>query len=399
MSPFGKDEDECHVQFATTSSSWIDEGDHYLHQKVGMCVDEATAVDDSEEDEEEQLLLAQHEGETIAQSRKIARRLKSLALVLLFSGSATAFFMWAMAMNRGVRLNTVQFHNATITTSSKGKVSMQVSPSRMVQKLGWIETVQYFQEQLGQESKKLNRRWHDAILSEPRSKTMEIESLCTLIDFALDTLGVRGVILELFSYNLAKYHIKDDAFEKKEKSLCNKATNKHHGVGCGMHTIWWLDHYVGATMADELVRDGKLLLDGSINSRDKKNYVHSSVEFMTELHRLQERVYLPNDHSFHMSHGFVWQYVLMTQPDLQSYPVELASQFCSKYLGSHRKTGKGSAIKSIGAECYHSFGHAVFALVASRQEAKEGTKLVSARTQFTPMSGFQLSDEAICEAC
>ena len=160
-----------------------------------------------------------------------------------------------------------------------------------------------------------------------------------------------------------------------------------HGVGCGAQDPWWLQHYVGIVTADLLVQNGQVLLDGTTGER-----IYDGVSFMKELHRLQEFTFT-GQMSFHAEHGFMLHYIAATMPDVTTYPVELINSFCGDYLINNIRSK--AAHKNIGSECYHGFGHAVFAVVSSRQL---GHSKINARMQFRPNGGFALTNKAICEA-
>ena len=170
---------------------------------------------------------------------------------------------------------------------------------------------------------------------------------------------------------------------KSKPHNCSK-----HGEDCHANDIWWLNHYAGAVTAEKLLRDGSLLLDGVTGER-----LDDAVTFMKEIHRIQRQRY-SGLMSFHAIHAFIWYYVAATMPDLNTYPTQLAEDFCGDYLLKDKKTK--SAHKKLGIECYHGFGHAIFFLLALRQK-NGNSSTINARTQFRPKGGFVLKDEAVCK--
>lgn len=282
------------------------------------------------------------------------------------------------------------FHNVICNNDNNNGMTTTLSTTQyptknndMLRQIGWIDTIQYFQNELKKVSNHLKEETTTAIQqnnNETSSLTIAIDPLCNLIEEALDTVGLRGVILGIFNDELEYYYINDD-----EDRDCAKVG---HGVGCEAYDIWWMWHYTGATVADKLAKEGSLLLDSHSGQR-----LHEAVEVMHEFHRIQATVFA-NTASYHIQHGFVMHHVAMVQPYMAEYPIQLADEFCGYYL-QHHVTGKGYTTKGIGAECYHALGHAVFAVIALRQ--LQMLPLTDARIQLRPRSGFVLSDDAICD--
>ena len=99
--------------------------------------------------------------------------------------------------------------------------------------------------------------------------------------------------------------------------------------------------------------------------------------------------------SFHGEHGFIWHYLAATMPDLDSYPTQLAHDFCSKYNDAFYVP---SVNKYIGAECYHGFGHAIFEILAVRQlNDGASSSNYSASRALRAQSGFELTRDVFCQ--
>uniref|UniRef100_A0A7S1YCQ1 Uncharacterized protein n=1 Tax=Grammatophora oceanica TaxID=210454 RepID=A0A7S1YCQ1_9STRA len=162
-----------------------------------------------------------------------------------------------------------------------------------------------------------------------------------------------------------------------------------HGIGNVWYGWFWLVHYTGAVTADKLVTEGSLLLDGSTGE-----HLTDAVSFVREIQRIQKQTWA-DEMSFHAIHAFIWHYVARTIPDLDKYPTQLATEFCGEYVVDDFRSKP--ARKSIGSECYHGFGHAVFYSLALRQLGVQSHE-IDVRTQLRPGGGFQLSDEIFCEA-
>jgi hypothetical protein len=317
------------------------------------------AVDDDENNDRISLIQS-HDGNfkapcTPNKSSPSSKRWILVVLLMLMVGVVMIFVALGL-------LHALQDLNATRATRS-------VHGNSPISKLGWLNTIEELRLKLAAVSADMKN-------NNTESQVVDITPLCDLIDYALETVGVRGVYFELFEG--LEYYIPEDE---------NCIYHIGHGVGCGWHDIWWLKHYFGAYTAEKLLQDGYLLLDRTTGEK-----LDNAVSFMHELHKMQERPYT-GDMSFHAEHGFIYHYLTATQPDLKSYPLELADQFCGDYLIKNKRSH--SASKNIGSECYHGFGHAVFTVVATRQLGEFDH--FTARRQFRPNGGFVLSDEAICQ--
>uniref|UniRef100_A0A6U5KEB2 Uncharacterized protein n=1 Tax=Grammatophora oceanica TaxID=210454 RepID=A0A6U5KEB2_9STRA len=264
--------------------------------------------------------------------------------------------------------------------TSKGIMVKSHKPGRAtnatdaILELGWSAVIEDFRKELGAISLNLKTNKSKALLSDVNGMG-DVSPFYGVIDNALDTIGVRGVF--------------DDAFDGMQWYFPKELKSCSHGIGCKWEGFWWVMHYVGAITAEKLFNDGSLLVDPFTGER-----VYDGVSFMKELHRIQEKEYT-GEMSFHSEHAFIWHYVAKTMPDLDSYPVELTNEFCGEYLlHGHRSH---SARKTIGLECYHGFGHAIFFVHALRQIGANPDDLTAMR-QFRPKGGFQLSNDVFCDA-
>lgn len=273
--------------------------------------------------------------------------------------------------------------------SRQEKNAASTTPAHAIQQLGWPAAIEKFRvvfvalvvaldEQEEEQQKKASM------------PTSDISPIYKQIQYALDTFGMRAVYSQVF--HELEYYFPEDWdylywYEDEEDSVKDAECDLVHGIGCLWLDLWWLWHYVGAITAEMLLRDGSVLLDGITGER-----LFNGAAVMKEIHRIQEQPYV-DAMSFHAEHGFIWHYVAATMPNLDSYPTQLADEFCGDYLMN--KVLAEPAHKTIGYECYHGFGHAVYNVVAMRQ--LQLTNNYTAQIQLRPHGGFALSDEFFCE--
>lgn len=192
----------------------------------------------------------------------------------------------------------------------------------MIHKLGWTASIHRFRLALVAAAVKLKEQDDDN--NSKNSLMVDVGPLLDLISLGLDTFGVEPMYTEVF-HDIEWYFPNDwyrpKSEEKEER--CN-----WHGIGCDWYDLWWIWHYVGTVSAEKMIKEKSLLLDGITGKR-----VDSAVDFMNEIHRIQEQPYVTRM-SFHGEHGFIWHYLASTMPDLDSYPTRLAHDFCSKYNDS-----------------------------------------------------------------
>ena len=187
------------------------------------------------------------------------------------------------------------------------------------------------------------------------SPLIDISPLVDVISAGLDQFGIRGVYIELFqtpklidvlqtvaversldnfktqivSERRSQPYLRYDGFPNQRKSRKRVGKCRHcaSDVACS-GCKWWLDHYAGAITAEKLLQDGFLYLD------EGKERVNSTSAFMKELQRI-ERLEISDIMVFHAQHGFTWHYLAKKMPELRSYPMELAENFCGELL--HKK--------------------------------------------------------------
>jgi len=248
--------------------------------------------------------------------------------------------------------------------------------------LGWTEAITKFQKELVSIAVDMKKREKNS-----HGITVDIAPFNTWAENAINTFGVRAVFTHVF-HDIEWYF--PETWYRPKSSKKEKRCN-WHGIGCSAWDIWFIWHYVGAVCADLLLREDSLLLDSSTGER-----VYTAVGFMDEIHRLKAQQRYVTRMSFHAEHGFIWHYLAATQPDLNTYPLDLAHDFCSKY---DKKVYVASVNKYIGVECYHGFGHGIFEVLAMQQMQQMGAmKNYNASRALRAKGGFQMENETFCKA-
>jgi hypothetical protein len=117
------------------------------------------------------------------------------------------------------------------------------------------------------------------------------------------------------------------------------------------------------------------------------------------------------DMSFHAQHALLWHYAAVMLPDMDSYPTEMAKDMCGDEY-AYRKVRSTESGKSVGHECFHGMGHAIFYVIAQQQIEEEDQKRQqarlssprkrqvrswNARIQFRPSAGLELTPESWCK--
>ena len=240
---------------------------------------------------------------------------------------------------------------------------------------------------------------------------VDIGSFCDVVETALDTVGIRGVYMELLEtqqfavaltaaarakgilhLHIDQQHNGQDGNTQPSFSIMgiNNSTNNdpksitnEYCAGC----LWWLRHWTGAITADKLLRDGSLLLDSSTGER-----IQAPAALFKEIQHIQRMPYA-DLMSFHAQHGFAWHYVVLTRPWLDEYPLDLAEAWCGDLL--YRNEYVEDLHTGISRNCRHAFGHATFYALFMRETG--GLDHFSVRQQFQPRGGYFLSDESLCE--
>lgn len=176
-----------------------------------------------------------------------------------------------------------------------------------------------------------------------------------------------------------------------------------HGTHlCPAYEPWWFYHYIGAITAEKLLGEGSVLWDPVTGER---------VETMLDLlHRIHDKMAAAKDWigdmSFHAQHALLWHYAEVMLPDIDSYPVQMAKDMCGDEY-AYRKISQSNNGKQVGRECFHGMGHAIFYVIA-RQQMKEDLQkqqltgksqegIWTARTQFRPSAGLELTQDSWCK--
>ena len=240
-----------------------------------------------------------------------------------------------------------------------------------------------------------------------RSIFVDITPLVALIETALDTLGVRTVLtsfIEMHSFagalsqelelrgmsNEFNLQVIDKTNSNGPQPFLDYKDRNNNCNGC----LWWHWHYVGAVIGDKLLRDRFLLI-----SKDSNETIIDALSFVKELRNIQ-RSENPDNIVFHVQHGFLWTYVITTMPDLDEYPIELAHHLCGDLISKDEPVETRTIRKNdVGRDCRHSFGHALFYVMATKDlNETKGISNLPVTTQFRPDGGFQLRESTICRA-
>lgn len=341
----------------------------------------------------------------------VRSRQHSVLQCLLFSVT----FLVLILLNdpHGLIRNTTETSRKTISPTSlppndfdlhqqSSSPSFQpASKNTILHKLGWLDTITYFQKEIAVVANQMHHDNFDPQLNQ--TGVIDITPLQTIVSHALEEVGVKGLFFQIFSHD--NKHLV--YFYNFTASLihCSKRT---HGVGCQSHQPWWFYHFVGAITADKLLKEHKLLWDGGTSDSSSSNveYVEHMADLLHRVHIIQNTTWV-GDFSFHAQHALEWQYVADTVPDVQEYPVDLAQSFCGDFQHDNRHTK--STKKRIGYECYHGMGHSMFYVAALRQVSRMSTEqslqqfgmakedMIMPHIQFRPNSGLELTQRTFCE--
>ena len=74
---------------------------------------------------------------------------------------------------------------------------------------------------------------------------------------------------------------------------------------------------------------------------------------------------------YHAVHGFWWQYIASTRPNIDEYPTDLYESFCEPWMeGSEELDFNDFVQDSMWRECRHGIGHAIFyTMIVSREHS------------------------------
>jgi hypothetical protein len=282
---------------------------------------------------------------------------------------------------------------STLTSSSphiRSRTPHELPPKLAA--LGWMDTVEYYRQAVGDASRLMKARdqaiekawiesngtlWDD--MGDYYKYTTDISPLYDVVVEAVDTIGVKGLVFDVFTPEL------NDWYDLKEDDAC--MGSKMHGYNCAHYGFWWFYHYVGSILGEKLVQEGQLLWDPMTGEQ--------STDFFDLQDKIHEREELPFawEMSFHVQHGLLWYYALYYMPDMTEFPTQLVHDFCGRWVHDSTKLDNG---KQIGFSCVHGFGHMVFNVVANRQIDPKGEHPLNARRQVKPNSGFELNHDSMC---
>lgn len=309
-----------------------------------------------------------------ARNRWRACILATVVAVLVATVTRTCLF--STRNNSSDKKSTFTSKQATPNGSNK------LAP--ILEKEGWIGAMEQYRHELVTLAVDFSKQQQEK--DESTDILMDITPLYKYLYTAINTLGFRAVSKDLFD-EIEWYYPKDWYRGKQSFKRCN-----NHGIRCEAYDLWWLYHYVGAIAAEQLLQQGYVVLDGIT-----QEHLTSPADVMKELFRIQKQPHTTKA-SFHVVHGFLWNYLATTQPTLQEYPVELALEFCGDYLQD--KHVSASAHKNIRWECFHGLGHGIFMILAKRQLGiqPQYNHTSTTSTVFRPKGGFTLTNANFCQA-
>ena len=233
---------------------------------------------------------------------------------------------------------------------------------------------------------------------------VDIFPMVDLMKEAINTVGIRGVHEEMlvtqhFAAALTEaakfFKIKNFRTEQlrpptgepyiKYYGIPNDHDYDGRSAMCHGH-LWWLWHFIGSVVADQMIREGRVPLDVA-----DKTIVTTPSEYLEELRRLQRSDY-PDPLHFHAQHAFVWQYLTWKRPNLEKYPLDLLNEFCGALVWQDEPIKDQN--NDVARECRHSFGHALFYYLAVSEVGAEYN--ISVTNTFRPASRFLLKEETVC---
>jgi hypothetical protein len=299
-----------------------------------------------------------------------------------------------LAVASSIIISATHNNSTTTTVTQRPSTKTTIVLPSLLQKLGWMDTVEYYrseivkvshimyeQDQEGEQMKiKMinDGQWNN--LNDYEKYTVDISPLYDIVMEAVDTIGVKGLVFDVFTPELNEY------YDIMESPKC--LGSELHGYDCAYYGVWWFYHSTGAILGEKLVNDGQLLWDPMTGEY--------SNDFFDLQNRIHEREELPFswEMSFHVQHGLLWYYALYYMPDMTEFPTQLVYDFCGKWVHNNTVLANG---KQIGFSCAHGFGHMVFNVVANRQINPDGQYPLSARRQVKANSGFELDHDSLCQ--
>lgn len=291
----------------------------------------------------------------------------------------------------------LRLHAALVTITTRHEEDRNRLPPKL-QELGWMDTIEHFrtgvalasvtmqqqhvQEEAERKKKGNHNHGNKTLVTAYDRYTTDISPYYDLVFEAVDTVGVKGLIFDVFFEGLGYYGLAEDDDCKGSEG---------HGYMCAHYGFWWFYHFTGSILAEKLLLEGKLLWDPMATGEQK--YVTSFVNLQEQIH-LRQTLPAAWEMSIHVQHGLLWHYAMAKQPDMDEFPTQMVYDWCGRWV--HTEHYMEAIGKRVGFACVHGFGHMAFYLAARAQLDPEKTHPLSARRQIRSMSGFVLNHDSVC---
>jgi hypothetical protein len=218
---------------------------------------------------------------------------------------------------------------------------------------------------------------------------LDLSNLFEVVSTAIDSVGVFGLYFQVFTdgeMNSLNWFWSDEQRQqtKEDRKMC---WTTHGMYDCDTNTPWWFYHYIGAATANKIMQEGSVLWRDRLIVDDVATLIHL---IHTEKDRLRETA---GDMSYHAEHGILWTVIPLLDQNMTKYPFDLAEEYCGDYYGFHNVRGIKAA-HTVGRECYHGIGHAVFMAVARKQLGLSNS--TATHVVLRPESGFEFTTESWC---
>lgn len=218
-------------------------------------------------------------------------------------------------------------------------------------------------------------------LREQDSREIDIGKFADLVDECLDAIGVRGCYDDVFNVYALAVALNDGFAEKglspdivaimkdghqgPYTTTPGRLPGQERGVKALKVEFWW-PHWLGALTADKLLRDG-----GSLRLSKDSNKRIDAVGYFQEIYQMTSQRKYPDILPYHAVHGFWWQYIASTRPNIDEYPTDLYESFCEPWMeGSEELDFNDFVQDSMWRECRHGVGHAIFyTMIVSREHS------------------------------